>query len=401
MTDDGVTRITTSPDEGTRKSQACHRRSDGKDAPSPPPHPPDYATMETTSWSGPANTRTLPRLRVQEGIANTVTIKVARGDNTGLCDQEAALLVAGWTTVFGYAVTPGPVSGVGPVAYRRNLILVDEHDQPVLQRIGAAPYNGYASMKASAVRGRELLQALQRDARPHNPNPRNPKPVFHLGVWTAQGHPNQALLTADTRQEFGQAGLPARLAAQRAVDDFLVWARRHADRFVQPILQNRTNHYQIHPAIQAQYVTRRAVYDWLAHPSQFPVATKICHPTYSMVTPFAGFSPGTHRDPSDTDFTCLVNFGAGCYLELADLQLRVHLQPFDIVFFQSRTLRHCTRPVESELDSEQRWAVSYYARAAVEAIALDRPSHDRYMERATAAEARARSQDQDGDGEGE
>ncbi|SMR51405.1 unnamed protein product [Zymoseptoria tritici ST99CH_3D1] len=84
-----------------------------------------------------------------------------------------------------------------------------------------------------------------------------------------------------------------------------------------------------------------------------------------MVTPFTTFSPREHRDTSDTDYSILANFSAGCWLVLPKLQLRVHLQPYDLVIFQTNSLTHATAAVDGDCEADQRWSLSYYQRKAV------------------------------------
>lgn len=108
----------------------------------------------------------------------------------------------------------------------------------------------------------------------------------------------------------------------------------------------------------------------------------------STIVPLLTFPPRTHRDANDTDYSVLINFGAGCWLVLQDLQLRVHLQPYEVVIFLSNELTHSIMAVEGDPYAEERWSISYYQRKVVARACLPvvpRDDHNVMAERAAAA----------------
>ncbi|SMY25770.1 unnamed protein product [Zymoseptoria tritici ST99CH_1A5] len=204
---------------------------------------------------------------------------------------------------------------------------------------------------------------MQRDAIPGRPDSRNSEArhlVYHLGIWAGQGQ-TTPVWTSDTKQSGG----PAATCTTRRdrVDDVLLFARQYMEDYIARYLHSRTNRHGIPEEIQAELRSRADVFAVLQR--TFPGADGLLHPLYSIVTPFTTFSPREHRDTSDTDYSILANFGAGCWLVLPELQLRVHLQPYDLVIFQTNSLTHATAAVDGDCEADQRWSLSYYQRKAV------------------------------------
>jgi len=106
------------------------------------------------------------------------------------------------------------------------------------------------------------------------------------------------------------------------------------------------------------------VTDWI------PELDTYCHPLYSTLSPFRGFSDGLHKDNNDSAVSVLVNFGQHAILELPEYGKKVQLQPFDIIFLRTNTVYHRTSPHPSykrmKIDHLDRWAVTCFFRKKLE-----------------------------------
>jgi len=93
-----------------------------------------------------------------------------------------------------------------------------------------------------------------------------------------------------------------------------------------------------------------------------------CHPLYSTISPFRGFSDEVHKDSQDAAVSILVNFGQHAILELPEYGCKVMLQPFDTVFLRTNAIYHRTSRHLSYTDQDEleRWAVSCFLRHSIE-----------------------------------
>lgn len=345
--------------------------------------------MELTNWSLNPEARQRDRRAIIAGYENVLDFAVQEGDNSGIPGTRTE---DGITSVWGFAVEPPSTNGI-PLQYRQNIKL-RMGGSVVLQRIGMPEYNKKPAQYKAIAEGRKRVARLQEVAIANQGDSRNDKkahPVFHLGLWTGQGHPDTVLWSKDTKQDSKQQGRDLRV---EVVDDFLLWARGYFIGHIEPYLRHRRNTFKVASEIRQQLETREEAFKTLCR--SFPAAEKLLHSAYSMVTPFTTFSPKTHKDRNDADFSILANFGASCWLVLPELQLRVHLQPNDVVVFRSNKLQHHTVQVQEDADSSERWSVSYYMRDTVQKDAIKQAlqeakkaaSKDDMLERAKRAESR-------------
>lgn len=340
--------------------------------------------METTDWAVSLNARQRDRRAIIAARDHMRTISISKGDNSGIHGADTH---HGITDLFGYGVVPPDVAGK-PFMYRQNLTLDVHGAGSVLVRIAVPDHNEYVDQKRLAAAGLACVQRMQKTARPSNPGLRNDEqkhPVFHLGIWTAQGH-NTPDWTSDTKQAAPLTGAAER---QAAVDDVLVWAKNYYTKYIGPYIHSRRNKYSIPDEILEQLKQRRDQFDYLCR--KHPGASTLLHADYGTVTPFTTYSPESHMDPNDADFSVLANFGAGCWLVLAEYNLRVHLQPYDVVVFRSNAVRHHTEAVANDGASGARWAVSFYLHKNIQKENIRQAvqeAEDAMAVRATAAEQR-------------
>lgn len=322
---------------------------------------------------------TMQRRLIQFGLAQPSTIQVHRGANTHLDAQQHLSKAAelrnreedddGWRTIDPWAST-NFVSFTTQFTYRQNLILKDG-DKVILHRMGLHSLDKYPAMKRAEAKGRELFHQVREKAPYHQENTsRSGHKHFHFGIWTDQAF--KLYITRDTRQEtiVGSGKDKETIVDEEAANaamEFNLWYRDYVDKFVYPLV--KSNKYGISPSIKKTFETHKLAYEWLLDQEFAPAARHICHPMFSTFTPFQGFSGNMHPDRSDTEYSFLINFGAKCLLSLGPYQLKVDLQPFDIVFFDTK-IPHMTEEKEGDLDKAKRWAISGYVRKYIANQAL-------------------------------
>lgn len=149
----------------------------------------------------------------------------------------------------------------------------------------------------------------------------------------------------------------------------MVWAKKYAEEFintevgVEGYVKAQTKTPKMSNRVRGQLQYRAKAYD--AFCKEQKGAKVLLGELYSMVTPFTSYSPKAHTDDQDDDYSILANFGASCWLELPQYKVRIHVAPYDLVIFLSSKVKHSTTPVDSDKDSDKRWAVSYYQRKSI------------------------------------
>lgn len=314
---------------------------------------------------------TMQRRLIRFGIENHVILDIHHGENTQILSQQELKkklelkklreVDDGWRTLDPWASTNFNDVNI-QLPYRQNLILKDG-DKVILQRMGVHTFDNYSAQKKAEEKGRELFGEVQRLAIYHQENTgRSGHPIYHFGIWTDRV--GQVYITKDTRQDktVGKGKnkkVVANEDAANAVMEFVLWYRKYVDNFVYPLV--KSSKYGISPSIKEVFNQHKEAYKWLLDQEVGPAARHICHEMFSTFSPFPGFSSNMHPDDSDTEFSFLINFGAKCLLSLGPYKLKVDLQPFDVVFFNTK-IPHMTEAKEADIDKTKRWAISGYMR---------------------------------------
>lgn len=311
------------------------------------------------------------RRLIKFGIEQTAIFQVQPGANIHLPMQQELKKQAeiinrsniddGWRTLDPWASSNFRELN-SQMPFRQNLV-IKEGEKVLLHRMGIYNLGNYTAQKKAEERGRELLAACQDQALCHQDSTaRTGHKIFHFGIWTDRV--NKLYITKDTRQDktVGR-GKNAKVVideeAANATMEFCLWYKNYVDKYVYPLV--KSNKYGISPSIKEVYNQHKEVYNWLLDQEVAPAARHICHEMYSTFSPFPGYSPNMHPDGQDSDYSFLINFGAKCLLSLGPYKLKVDLQPFDVVFFDTK-IDHMTEPKEGDTDKNKRWSISGYVR---------------------------------------
>lgn len=292
------------------------------------------------------------RMATQLGIKNCLIYDVKKGSNEDIdahqtCHSAKSDLKDDWRIIKGASVTN--FEDTEDIVYRSNIILKD-NGTVILQRLGGIFSHRNASvMRAEEQVGFQLYEKVLESAIIHKT--KRKQSGYHFGIWTEVGH-QSPIVSLDTRQEGNPDGLKATM-------DFCIWVRHYINRFVSPLLHQR---YETAQEILEEYTKRKDCFEWLLNQEHGDLARLICDPMYSTFSPFNAYTKVAHLDGSDADYSVLINFGAKCYLDLPQYKLKVDLQPFDVVFFKSNTIKHGTSPNAGEKNQDARWALSCYLR---------------------------------------
>ncbi|CCF49124.1 uncharacterized protein UHOR_13548 [Ustilago hordei] len=185
---------------------------------------------------------------------------------------------------------------------------------------------------------------------------------IHLGVWHDQAY-QRLQLTADTLQNNGTH------TAREAVGKFSEWLQHYTTKHVSPLVagnQIKTGLCDEFAAILHQQESIH--YPWVKeHVAGYD---KFCHPLYLTFVPFRGFTIGDHTDMADSAISILLNFGQHAVLELPDYNIKLELQPLDIVLFCSNIVYHKTTQHLSDQavgsDVAECWAITCFFHKAIE-----------------------------------
>lgn len=201
------------------------------------------------------------------------------------------------------------------------------------QRFGYPAYRTLTQQRAEVAKGYLLLQDIYGLAKAHNQNKNRSKAaIYTFGIWHDRKS-TSPIVSADTKQAKGRN----RVEAGGKVALFVVWFNEYTDNFIAPFLEAKFN---IEPAIRRSYELRAQVHDWLK--TQLAEASTFTHPMFATCSTFSTFCPGAHTDNRDMEYSFMVNFGGSCYLNFPEHDIRLHMQPFDVVFFRSKDLMHST-----------------------------------------------------------
>jgi len=224
-------------------------------------------------------------------------------------------------------------------SYAHNITMVDSKTEAmILQHFGSPSLNAYENMMEEAANGKAYFKVVteKADCKKHSAATRQMQlqqvfPHFHFGAWYDQTMVI-LVLSAETLQAGNEAG-------KQPVVDFCGWFKRYTICFIQPIIDNPASGL-CHSFCQE--LTERADIHFPWAKKHVPGLEAFCHPLYSTISPFQGFSSKSHVDNKDADILILVNFGQHTLLELQDYNCQLVLQLLDIVMFLSNTVYHCT-----------------------------------------------------------
>lgn len=233
-----------------------------------------------------------------------------------------------------------PVSSTS-MGSKTNLLLKDQHSgDPLLMRI--SPTSLYKRRQANklAAEGLQLLQKLQ-SAVPT----RETRGLFEIGIYHSVGGLYLGF-THDNKAE----------RTRKEASELLRWARDHSRKFllsVHTLLPTNWKHdMQSREGGPRKFLER-----------VFGRQAALLSPWWTTVTFFDGYTGKPHIDPSDHQPSFLFNFGAPCFLNLHNYDVKVQLDHLDIAVFNTKELRHSTDMAEGR--QEERWAFSAYYRQSV------------------------------------
>lgn len=231
--------------------------------------------------------------------------------------------------------------------YVQNVTLIDANTKRVfLQRFGPTSQHTAEAMKVKAERGILMFKDVAtKSSCSHarrflsQSKPRPPLPHFLFGAWCDPAQ-KKLELTADTAQYDNEMG-------REMVSDYQAWVREYVGDHILPFVNNKE--YGLCESFR-QTLKDRMLIDspWAA--KQIPGLDILCHPLYTTVSAFQGFSSTPHCDTMDADVSMLMNFGQHALLELPEYGCKVVLQPLDIVFFLSNAVLHCSKPHQAHVD---------------------------------------------------
>lgn len=192
--------------------------------------------------------------------------------------------------------------------------------EPLLMRVSPTSLYKQGKAKKEASKGHTLFQELKKLI----PD-RSTRGTFKLGIYHTVGH-SYLGFTLDTK------GSKTRQEAA----ELLKWARDYSKDF---LLVTR-----ILLPLEWQE-------DWLQ--SIFQRQVNLLSPWWTTVTFFFffffdGFTGDAHTDNSDHPPSFLFNFGAPCYVVLHNYNIRVQVDPLDIIIFNAHTVRHSMEAIPGQ-----------------------------------------------------
>ncbi|CCF52820.1 uncharacterized protein (C-terminal fragment), partial [Ustilago hordei] len=200
----------------------------------------------------------------------------------------------------------------------------------------------------------ELLPTVHEESMPIQTLCKDPQHAhifkwLHLSVWHDQAY-QRLQLTADTLQNNGTN------TAREAVSKFSEWLQCYTTKHVSLLVAGN------------QIKTESIHYPWVKeHVAGYD---KFCHPLYLTFVPFRGFTIEDHTDMADSAISILLNFGQHAVLKLPDYNIKLGLQPLDIVLFRSNVVYHKTTQHLSDQavvsDVAECWAITCFFHKAIE-----------------------------------
>ncbi|SAM85391.1 uncharacterized protein UBRO_13548 [Ustilago bromivora] len=213
----------------------------------------------------------------------------------------------------------------------------------------------------------ELLPTVHEESMPIQTLCKDPQHAhifkwLHLGVWHDQAY-QRLQLTADTLQNNGTN------TAREAVSKFSEWLQHYTTKHVSPLVAGNQIKTGLCDEFAAILHQRESIhYPWVKeHVAGYD---KFCHPLYSTFVPFRGFTIGHHTDMADSAISILLNFGQHTVLKLPEYNIKLELQPLDIVLFCSNVVYHKTTQHLSDQavgsDVAECWAITCFFCKAIE-----------------------------------
>ncbi|SPO22252.1 uncharacterized protein UTRI_00930 [Ustilago trichophora] len=252
--------------------------------------------------------------------------------------------------------------------YTHNISLQDSKTGNVfLQHFCPATESAASSMTKSYSKGATLFRKVMETAKckKHKADTRQTVdqqqhfPHYHFGIWYDKMMVSLTLLE-ETQQ-------PGREEGRQAVAEFCIWFKEFTRKFVLPIIKN--GHSGLCDTFRSELQERMDVhFPWAE--KQVDDLDRYCHPLYSTISPFLGFSSNVHKDVKDADVSILVNLGQHALLQLPEYGIAVELQPQDIVMFLSNSVEHLTvqhpAHVKARSDPGERMAISCFFRKGLQ-----------------------------------
>lgn len=227
-----------------------------------------------------------------------------------------------------------------------NLTLL-HHNMVILQRIAPTSHRKALKAQSSCKEGKILFEKYCRKKQGSSINTSRQAIEHHLGIWHHQGHSSIDFTAETLNHRYKEEGL-----------DLLAWSRRHTNNILLP------SRHLIEKEFQDNLRERPAAIAWLSSIFGSKAVGLLLHPWYSTTAFFVNYSGGYHQDPLDCSPSFLFNFDQPAWVELPEFQVRVKLQPLDLLVLNSQAYYHRTvKPADAKGDG--RWAFSAFLRRAI------------------------------------
>ncbi|EST09967.1 hypothetical protein PSEUBRA_000367 [Kalmanozyma brasiliensis GHG001] len=287
----------------------------------------------------------------------TYTLKKMR---TEQANQAPRKVIIGSTITF--------TSEFGSLAHRQNVTITAGTDV-ILQRLGPSSLQDYRRMVQEAVEGADLLDDVYDKAcgSPRNrlgvtPSAKPEDQEYVFGALYFEGGPDDydnIYLSHQTTQKYWARDDQQNEDGRWAVTDLMAWFNSYFERFVLPLLVEEGS--GLCARFRAQLQERSDThFPWVAE--EVPGLKHLCLPQYSNLKPKKGFSSSPDSTKEEASPFIMINFGQHAFLELAEYNCSLELQPLDIVLYDpdkvtAQAVKHSQR-VDPSLP--ERWSVTCY-----------------------------------------